>query len=239
MSSDVRANYPVVYVVEASPTWDRAKFRHLIARELGHPALKVIQNRRAVLSRLASSPIDASYDATQIRAPSGHVSPKSISIPPSYGEIVYSLAQHQAPSLIVEAGAGYGISTMYLAAALSDLPTASLLSFELAAYHTIAQQSVGIVSPSALVIRDSFNRLGEYLNPNAGISFALIDAAHEEEAILRNYRSLIGWMAESWIIVIDDVSYSEGSRLAWRKIVRRRDAGFAALVNRRLGVLIR
>ena len=227
---------PVVYVTETSATWDRARFRRTIDAPSRNPAIARIARRREELAGLGEQKLHGSYNPDTTKDMGGIVSPRMISIPPRYGTAIYMLATEMKARRILEAGAGFGISSMYLAAAARNAG-GSLTAFEIAPYATQAQASVAEVCDRSQVIRADFDTFATHLPGRDGIDFAFIDARHDADSILRSYKAVLGWLRPRAMIVIDDMWYSASSRLAWQEIVRRNDFGFAAIVNRRLAVL--
>ncbi|GIT91408.1 hypothetical protein JANAI62_18650 [Jannaschia pagri] len=227
---------PVVWAKTTSETWTKTRFREVLRGPAKHPMLQLIRERRTMLSHLAPRQLHRSYDPETTKDLGGLVNPKQISIPPRYGEILYKLALQSKTDLTVEAGAGFGISTMYLGLA-AKVNNTSLLSFEIADYADIAQKSLDIITPAGIVKNESFDSFPIHLNGSTSIGFAFIDAKHDADNILRSYKSLVGWLAPKSMIVIDDIWYSDSSRGAWQEIVRTGPFGFAALVNKRFGVL--
>lgn len=219
-----------------SDRWNRSTFSETIHRSPQNHLLSDISIRRTALSTMPSHNLHPSYQGGGVKEGVSSVHPKSISLPPSYGRILYLLASVSKSRLILEAGSGFGVSSMYLAAAARS-SNGTLLSFEIAEYSSIAQESVSIICQKSRVINDDFNAFNTYLETNSKIDFAFIDAKHDAGSIIRGYKNLLGWLSPKSMIVVDDISYSESSKYAWRQLVNNTDFGFAASINGRFGIL--
>lgn len=236
-----KSHLAVTYLRESSPVWNRARLRKVIETPADPETTGVIAHRRAVLRHYAPQVLHNSYggQAHPGREGAGLVSSDTLSISPAYGAVLYNLARSIDARLIVEDGAGFGISSMYLAAAARETQGGTLLSFEISGYAALAQASVNLVDPASRVIQGDFTNFNRHLSGTAQISFAFIDAVHEKDSMLRSFKSLIGWMAPKSMIVVDDLSYSESAREAFRTMIRMELYDFVCIVNNRFGVLIR
>ena len=228
---------PVVYVKEGSSGWNRERFRAAIDFRPRHQLFGVIAHRRHELAQIAPYHRHESYDEHLAKTESTKVDASKISIPPRYGALLYSLAKESGARFVMEAGSGFGISTMYLAAAVGQKRRHGIFSFEIADYAEIAQESVGIITPNAKIVHDNCLKLSCYIPADFRCDFAFIDAQHDHENIIKTYNTMLGWMAPGHLIVIDDIQYSGSSRAAWKKIALSRDDRFVALINNRLGVI--
>ncbi|WP_051416305.1 class I SAM-dependent methyltransferase [Paracoccus sp. J55] len=235
------SRFAVTYLRENSPTWDRARFRAVLGGEIEPETQAEIGRRRTALRNYAPSPLHRSYGGKSHagREGPGLVTSDILAISPAYGAVLYNLARSIEAGLILEAGAGFGISSMYLAAAARRAEGGTLLSFEISDYAAIAQASVNLIDPGSRVVQGDFACFPSYLAGAAEVDLAFIDAVHEKDAMLRSFRSLIGWMARRSMIIVDDLSYSESSREAFRCMMRMEHHDFVCIVNRRFGVLIK
>lgn len=231
---------PVTYLREKSSTWDRVRFREVLETEIDPDTLGEITHRRIALRNFAPWRLHEAYDGN---AHSGHppiaVTSDIVSISPAYGAVLYNLARSVNAKLILEDGAGFGISSMYLAAAAREEQGGILLSFEISNYSQLAQASVNLVDPGSRVVQDDFACFPSHLAGAAQVDFAFIDAMHEKDSMLRSFKSLSGWMSPQSIIVVDDLSYSESARDGFKAMMRMEQHNFVCIVNQRFGVLIR
>ncbi|MFT4012639.1 MAG: class I SAM-dependent methyltransferase [Paracoccus sp. (in: a-proteobacteria)] len=230
----------VTYLRETSATWDRARLRKVIEKPIDPRTIRAIAQRRMVLRNYAPQPLHDCYGGEYARREGTVlVSSDTLSISPAYGAVLYNLAHSIDARLIVEDGAGFGISSMYLAAAACRAEGGTLLSFEISEYAALAQTSVNLIDPGSRVIQGDFAGFARQLSGTAQIGFAFIDAVHERDAMLRSFKSLIGWMAPKSMIVVDDVFYSESAREGFRAMMRMGHHDFVCIVNKRFGVLIK
>lgn len=230
----------VAYLRETSPTWDRTRFRKVIERRIDPAILEPIAHRRAALRHFAPQPLHTSYGGRAHVGAAGLVTADTLAISPAYGAVLHNLAREVRPRLILEDGAGFGISSMYLASALRGQEGGALLSFEISPdYAATAQASVGLVDPGSRVLQEDFAGFPRHLAGPAQIGVAFVDAMHERDSLLRSFKTLVGWMAPKSMIVVDDLSYSESARDGFRAMMRMEHHDFVCIVNQRLGVLIR
>lgn len=231
----------VTYLRESSPRWNRARFRKVLEAPVDPAELAAIGRRRIALRHYAPAPLHPSY-AGQHHAgggAEGQVTADLLSVSPAYGAVLYNLARSIDAKLLVENGAGFGISSMYLAAAARRAEGGTLLSFEISDYAQIAQASVNLVDPGSRVVQGDFACFPGHLAGTAAIDLAFIDAMHDKDSMLRAFKSLIGWMAPQSIIIVDDLYYSESSREGFRCMMRMELHDFVCIVNKRFGVLIK
>lgn len=234
-----RVALKIRYIRETSEVWSRKRLRHLVSRPLSNKNLFRVEARRRQLSRLPPHRLHPSYDTIKINASTFKVTPDSISISPVYGHVLYSLVADLRPSIIVEAGSGLGISGMYMCCALGKHTGSRFLSFEKAEYCDIAQDSVSLMATCACVFNGDFHRFSAQLEPHETISFAFLDGQHTTSEIMKSYKNLVGWLHEGAMIIIDDVSYSEATFQLWTALAKAPAVSFAAVINERLGVLVR
>ncbi len=236
MNKSVDAKFDVFFNRCRSERWSRSKFIDAIHGSPKNPLLPEISRRRSELNDMPAQNLHSSYQAKSGGGGPKSVRSKIISLPPSYGKVLYLLASMSKAHLLVEAGSGFGVSSMYLAAAARSCG-GILFSFEIAQYADIARDSVSLICPKSRVINADFNYFNSHLSADSNVDFAFIDAKHDADSILRGHKNLKGWLSSKAMIVVDDISYSESSKYAWRKLVRDEEFGFAASVNGRLGVL--
>jgi predicted O-methyltransferase YrrM len=222
-----------------SSAWTASRLRSLLDRPLRNPTLARIDERRRELASLGPMTLHPSYAGTNRHAGQPFVTPRTISLPRRYGRMLYSIAAELRPLWTLEAGAGLGISGMYLAAGTALTKTGRFMTFEIADYHTIAQDSIGAVLPAAEVVHDDFGNFRRYLWPTTQLDLCFLDSKHDTDTVLRDYKCLLGWLSPRAVVMIDDVNSTSQSQRAWRHILERRDFGFAACVQGRIGFLAR
>lgn len=234
---------PVQFIKTVSTVWTRERFVAAVNAPHQSPLFARIAHRRKWLRRLKSRPLHDTYEGQELTHDQKRITAAMISLSPRYGTLIYALTSAFGARQVLEAGSGYGISSMYLAVALEETsdPESLLMSFELATYAAQAQKSLDLITGGDLargqIIRDDFNALGRYVPARASFDVAFIDSRHDADMLLRNCRSAHGWMAPRSMILIDDVSYSDITRQAWDEICAQDTYPFAALINNRIGVL--
>jgi len=230
---------PLRLVVERnhSTTWDIPSLRRLLNRTPINPQLEIIQNRRRELARLSPRALHDSYSKELTKENGGKVTPRQISLPPRYGKILYMLASRSHAKVILEAGSGFGISSMYLALAAQNTG-GKLLSYEIASYARIAAASVKLVSDTAEIHNADFDGFGMSIDATCLVDFCFIDARHEDNSLVRSFRNIRGWMSDHSMIVVDDIGYSGDSRAGWQHIAEAgTEFGFVATINDRFGLM--
>lgn len=222
-----------------SRTWTCERLQRLVDRPLRNPMLEKIEERRRVLATLPPLTLHASYTGVNAHAGQAFVTPKTISLPRRYGRILYSIAAELRPRWTLEAGAGLGVSGMYLGAASALAKGSHFMSFEISDYFRIAAESIAITFDRAEVHQDDFENFHRHLDPTTTIDLCFLDSKHDIDTILRNYKSIIGWLSPGGVLLIDDVMSTPGSRMAWDHILNRSDFAFAACIHHRIGFLTR
>ena len=233
MTQHQRRSTPIVYACETSETWSRERFRALMSGPVDEAALAPVEARRRMLAHLASGDLLAVYGTGNDRA--GRAAAVAVSIPRLYGHILHALAVELKPRVALEAGSGFGLSGMYLGAAMAADADSVLFSFEIGLSVEHARESIARVFPRAFVIRDSSSHFADHLTPSVKIDLVFLDAAHDYATVARDAKLLRGWLSPRAVLLIDDVGHSDGSRRAWREIATAPDVRFAALIRERLG----
>lgn len=238
---------PISFLSAESIFWNKELFNSTVNAAIDVEGIELIGKRRKELKSEGSQLLHESYaQAGPLSHSSPEVTVEMVSLPPRYGMLIYNILQVFGACHVVEAGSGFGISSMYIASSLkengkvSGQPT-SLISFELAGYASKAQTSIDVITDGnrerARVVQADFCSLGSYLPATQTIDVAFIDSRHDYDTLLRSYKSTQGWMASRAMILIDDIGYSDETRAAWEHLVSQNDYSFAALINGRMGVL--
>jgi predicted O-methyltransferase YrrM len=121
------------------------------------------------------------------------------------GELLYILVRAKRPNTIVEFGTSYGISTLYLAAAVADNGTGHVVSTELSAAKVVAARAnlaeAGLADRVTILLGDALTTLNDVPAP---IDFVLLDGW--KDLCLRVLRSLESRLAIGALIVADDIN---------------------------------
>jgi predicted O-methyltransferase YrrM len=126
-----------------------------------------------------------------------------IPVSPECGRLLYSLVRTARPETVVEFGTSFGISTIYLAAAVADNATGQVISAELnqekaaAAAANLAQAGLG--GAVEIVTGDARETLALVPGP---IGFVLLDGW--KESYLEMLRILEPRLAPGAMVVADD-----------------------------------
>lgn len=216
--------------------WTEEAFRHLVQRKLSAPQLPAIAQLAADMSIFAPRRLHNAY--AEWKGGSLMRRPGEIAVSSTYGEILYSLVADLRPALAFEAGAGFGISGSYIAAALQNQRNGQLVSFEIGEYWDVAQRNIAAISPRARVINDAFENFSAHVRSSAPVDFAFIDAIHDPEVIERQVRQLHGFTSPGAVVVVDDVFQAGVPNRSVATLAEERWVSFAAFLGTRQLVLV-
>jgi predicted O-methyltransferase YrrM len=123
------------------------------------------------------------------------------------GNLLYSLVRSGRPDTVVEFGTSYGISTIYLAAALTDNGAGHVFSTELSAIKTAAAQDnlleAGVADPVTILPGDALETLADIPGP---IGLVLLDGW--KDLCLPVLRLLEDRLAPGALVVADDINFA-------------------------------
>lgn len=141
---------------------------------------------------------------------------------PVSGVLLLKLLRALRPTTVLELGTSVGISAAYQAAALTINGTGTLYTLEGAtSVAKIARNNLQKLhlEQYAHVIE---GRFAETLEPTLGqigpVDFAFIDGHHDYAATLRYFEQIKSELRIPAVVMLDDISWSQGMALAWRKI---------------------
>lgn len=136
-----------------------------------------------------------------------------------YAKLLYNLVNRYQPNTILELGTSLGISTAYLA---YGAPKSKIISLEgsesIAEIARKTMQSCEIQNVE-IVVGNFNDTLSGVLSENHPIDMAFIDGNHTKEATLRYFEQICEYRTSNTILIFDDISWSEGMREAWNKII--------------------
>jgi predicted O-methyltransferase YrrM len=128
-----------------------------------------------------------------------------MSISPQGGDLLYILARAKRPNTIIEFGTSYGISTIYLGAAVADNGTGRVVSTELNEAKIIAAranlEAAGLVDRVTILVGDATTTLTDVPGP---IDLVLLDGW--KELCLPVLQSLESRLSTGALIVADDIN---------------------------------
>lgn len=142
------------------------------------------------------------------------------------GELLYSLVRASRPRTVVEFGTSYGISTLYLAAAVADNGTGHVYGTEMNAAKIAAASAVleeaGLAENVTILPGDALSTLADIDGP---IGLVLLDGW--KELCLPVLRSLESRLAPGALVVADDTTMS--SMAEYLDYVRVPDNGYISV----------
>ena len=144
--------------------------------------------------------------------------------------VLFKLIREFKPTISIELGTCLGISAAYQAAAHKMNDKGSVTTMEgaepLASLSEKNIQKLGL--DNIIVICGRFqDNLARVLNENRPIDYAFIDGHHDEKATLSYFESFIPNLSKKAVIIFDDISWSDGMRRAWDKIVENENVKIA------------
>jgi predicted O-methyltransferase YrrM len=139
------------------------------------------------------------------------------------GHLLYSLVRSSRPQTVVEFGTSFGISTIYLAAAVVDNGIGQVFGTEMSAAKLVAAQAnleeAGIAGPLRILAGDALDTLADISGP---IGFVLLDGW--KELCLPVLRLLEPKLAEGALVVADDINFP--SMATYLNYVRHPSSGY-------------
>jgi len=135
--------------------------------------------------------------------------------------LLFKLIREYRPTTCLELGTCLGISAAYQAAALKLNQGGRLVTLEgassLASLAERHLEALGLDNVSVAVgrFRDTLPKVLHQLRP---IDYAFIDGHHAENATLAYFSEIAPFLSDRAVLVLDDISWSEGMRRAWKAI---------------------
>lgn len=162
-----------------------------------------------------------------------------VSIPPVWGSFLVRLVGAVAPRSCLELGTGLGLSAAYEAGALELRGEGRLVTMDFHEAARIGERGFAELELSdrvELAFGDIDETLPAVLDRVAPVDYAMLDAEHTEEATVRHFEAVAPRLADGAVVVLDDVTATEGMRRAWRRAIAHPRVGLAVPL-RRIGVL--
>jgi predicted O-methyltransferase YrrM len=142
------------------------------------------------------------------------------------GDLLYILARAKRPNTVVEFGTSYGISTIYLAAAVADNGTGHVVSTELNMAKIVAARAnlaeAGLTDRVTIMPGDARTTLNDVPGP---IDLVLLDGW--KDLCLPLLRSLESRLASAALIVADDINLPSLS--GYLEYVRHPASGYVSV----------
>jgi predicted O-methyltransferase YrrM len=128
-------------------------------------------------------------------------------ISPQGGDLLYILVRAKRPNTVIEFGTSYGISTIYLAAAVADDGTGHVVSTDLGTAKVVAARAnlteARLADHVTILPGDAMTTLNDVPGP---IDLVLLDGW--KDWCLQLLRSLESRLASGALIVADDINLS-------------------------------
>lgn len=143
---------------------------------------------------------------------------RTAAIPAEYGQLLYRLVNHVAPTTIVELGTSVGIGTLYLA---SPIKSARVITLEGAPeVAAIARKNLDACNLDQVeIVEGNFDdTLPRVLQNIDSVDFAYIDGNHRLEPTLRYFEQLKAKSHANTVLVFDDIHWSSEMEQAWQTI---------------------
>lgn len=147
---------------------------------------------------------------------------KSSLKPKKYSRLLFRMVQQWQPSVILELGTCFGVTTAYLA---SGHKNAQVYTMEGASsIAEVARHNFNELQLSNIeLIEGNFdNKLQGLLEGlkagNKNLDFVFIDGNHRKEPTIRYFQALLPLITENSVVVFDDIHWSEEMESAWEVI---------------------
>ena len=201
-----------------------------------------LSSRDAVVGPSFADRISAGDDEPQVPSIPVGGAAGWISLTPAWCAFLMRLVRELGPRSCLELGTGFGISTLYQAAALELNGAGTMTTVEGAPdYVPIAKEgfsAFGLDRRVEVEVGSITETLKEVAARSAPIEFAFVDADHTEEATLAQFDAMLPHLSDGAILVFDDVRWERGGMVrAWQEIVRHGRVSLA-LGMRRIGVAV-
>jgi predicted O-methyltransferase YrrM len=137
---------------------------------------------------------------------------------PKLAQLIYRLAKNSNPQLIIELGTCLGITTCYLAKAVS---AAKVISIEgcpqtaAVAKHNFEDLHLSNIQ---LEVGNFDTVLPGILAQQPKLDFVYIDGNHRKDATLNYFKWCLPKVHENSLLIFDDIYWSKGMKEAWTEI---------------------
>ncbi len=134
-------------------------------------------------------------------------------------EQLYRMVTHLKPQKILELGTNLGMATAYMAYAH---PKTTLISLEgdpsLVKMARQFHKNLGL--HNIQIVEGRFqDTLSEVLQRYQPFDLVFMDGHHLYESTMSYFKNITPYLADEWVICLDDIYWSKGMEQAWREIV--------------------
>jgi predicted O-methyltransferase YrrM len=196
---------------------------NVVKAETNHDALKRIEQLR---NKLLEN--DLEVNVTDYGVGSKHFTSEKRSLSkiaatslstPAHCELYYRILKFVEAENVVELGTSLGVTTLYLAAQKDVSVTTfegskALASIALTNFESFNAKNIDLVEGNI------DETLPDFLQNPAKINFALVDANHRYEPLIRYFVGLVWRMSDKGIMVIDDIHHTPAMEKAWEELKR-------------------
>jgi len=160
--------------------------------------------------------------------------------PKFWAVLLFKLVRKLEPLSCVELGSCVGISTSYQAMALKLNGRGNLLTLEGSPeIAKIARETLSTLNlKNTSVITGPFNKtLKGALESIKPVDFFFNDGHHDYDAVMQYFHETLNYLSDEAVIVLDDISWSQGMIRAWTKI--EDDERVAVSINlQKMGIVL-
>jgi predicted O-methyltransferase YrrM len=137
--------------------------------------------------------------------------------PRAHCELYYRILKFVEAENVVELGTSLGVTTLYLAAQKDITVTTfegskSLASIALTNFEAFNAKNITLVEGNI------DETLPDFLQDPTKINFALVDANHRYEPLIRYFTGICWRMSDKGIMVIDDIHHTPEMEQAWEEL---------------------
>ena len=141
----------------------------------------------------------------------------------AYAQALFRLVNFYKSQDILELGASFGLTTMYLAAPNSKSKVVTIEGCkDIAEYAKLSFKRVGFENIK-VEIGNIDNCLPKVLDGFEKLDFVFFDANHRQEALLSYFEQCLKKSHAKSVFVIDDIYHSKEMTQAWEKIKQRKE----------------
>jgi predicted O-methyltransferase YrrM len=159
----------------------------------------------------------------------GHIS-QTVSKSAFWCCLLFKLIRTMRPTSCIEMGTAVGISAAYQGAALELNGHGSLVTIEGAtSIADIARNNcrqLGLNTVEVVVGRFQ-DTLADTLKNRQPVDYVFVDGHHDEQATLAYFEQILPFLAQTALLVFDDIVWSEGMKRAWHTIAHDRRVSVA------------
>lgn len=165
------------------------------------------------------------------------------SIPNRYGQLLYLLTKGLLARKVLEVGTFFGISTLYLLAALEKVKKHHLDSIEKWSFPKKYYPRIfsGLSTKSLnLINADSKKIIPELINQKKVFDLVFHDGTHLGPQFKQEATLILKVLSEEGLLIIDDINWSQPMRSAWRDLKREDNVVYSAEIgNGKMGLLLK